>query len=233
MKIKGKDDSSQVFTGVQPVKMLPLELVESANPHVKISVKTGQRFEQTKTGFMFFPSRDKYETWKCRQFLTQFCFGLSRDWIDTESITRDQIKVTEFSFDELLDFIRESIETINEVLTNPSVANKKYFAVFIAESYNKEGKSYNTSRLFVPSYKDSKKNGGCFEFPLYFPIIHWKPQDTLRDSEDNIILCEAFSAKYQHVGIPEIPQDGDFVPANDAPSLSSDKSGEDYDPFDN
>lgn len=233
MKIKGKGDNNQVFTGVQAVKMLPLELVESANPHVKISVRTGPKFEQTKTGFLFFPSRDKYETWKCRQFLTQFCFGLSRDWIDTESITRDQIKLTEFSFDELVDFIRESIPTINDVLTNPSVADKKYYAVFIAESYNKDGKTINTSRLFVPSYKDSKKQGGCFEFPLYFPIVHWKPQDTLRDSEDNIILCETFSSKYQHVATPELPLDEPAGGGLTEPSLSLDNSGEEFDPFDN
>jgi len=207
MQIKARETGNNIYTGVQAVKMLPLELVEGVRPFIKIAVRTGPKFESTRNGFLFIPYGENYETWKGRQFLTQFCFGLCRDWIDTESITKEQIKMSEFSPDELLEFIKESLSTINEVITRPSVSEKKYYGVFISDSYYKDGKTYNSSKLFVPSYRDKKEKGGCFEFPLYFPIIHWKPQDTLRDSKDEIILCEAFSAKYQHASIPEIPSE--------------------------
>lgn len=208
MQIKPRESNNNIYTGVQPVRMLALELVEGVRPFIKIVVRTGPKFENTRNGFLFIPSGENYETWKGRQFLTQFCFGLCRDWIDTESITKEQIKLAEFTQQELLEFIKESLATINGVITSPTVANKQYYGVFISDSYFKDGKTYNSSKLFVPSYRDKKEKGGCFEFPLYFPIIHWKPQDTLKDSKDEIILCEAFSAKYQHPVINEIPSEG-------------------------
>lgn len=226
---KGTSGGSNIPTGVREVKMLPLKIegINESKPYVLISVLTGNSFDIIKTARLHFPSEENFESWKGKQFLSQFCFALCGDWIDRDLIKPKDIKESDYSYKELLKLIIESIDSINSVISHNGVKDKKYFAIFVANEYEKDGKLVKTSRLFIPSYKDSTKKGGCFEFPYYFPIIHYKPQDTLLDKEGKKILCETFDKNYLYSDNSNVPHMEAHEEEFDPSTLES----EEVDPF--
>jgi len=219
-----KGNSGSTFTvpvGVQEVKILPLELKDKdTNPYVLISVRVGTDFSVTKTARLQVPTEGTFEVWKGRQFLNQFCFGLCNDWIDRDLLKPKDIKESEYTYKELLELLETSISNINEVISHQSIREKIYYAIFVANQYQKDNKVIQSSRLFIPSYQDHVNKGGCFEYPYFFPFIHFKSQELLLAKNGTPILCDKFKEKYQY-------SDNGGTPVIESTPLVS----EDIDPF--